>query len=114
MQFYLLLKNYFETKKIKEECNENVITILFFYSNNPEYVGLSENEGIVLGFIKKKYGNDKIKVYSLDIDLDLQSISYLKERYNITRIPSLVIENEVYGYLEKEELEEIIKKKLSI
>ena len=105
----LLLKHYFAIEKIKKQCNENIITILFFYSNSPLYEGLSENEGIILGFIKKKYGSDKIKVYALDVDLNLQTVNYLKKEFNITKIPSLVINNAVFGYLEKNELEEIVK-----
>lgn len=104
----LLLKHFFAMEKLKSECKENIITVLFFYSNSEPYQGLSENEGIILGFIKNKYDSERIKIYALDVDLNLQSVEYLKEKYNITSIPSLVINDEVFGYLEKDELENVI------
>jgi len=103
----LLIKHYLLTREIKN-C-EKIVIILFLYSNKPEYISLSENEGIILGYIKKKYGNEKIKVYSLDVELGLKNVENIIEKYNIKKYPSLIINDEVYSYLDKDKLENIIK-----
>jgi len=107
----LLIKHYLLMKEM-EDC-EKLVIILFFYSNRPEFIGLSENEGIILGHIREKYGVDKVKVYALDVDLGLRTVESIKEQYNITSYPSLIINDKTYGYLNKEELEKIVKELLT-
>jgi hypothetical protein len=103
----LLLKHFFAIEEIKKQCNKSIVTILFFYSNAPEFIDLSENQAIIIGYARKKY-EDRIKVYALDTNLGLQVVDYLREKYNITSMPSLVINDRVYGYLEKDQLVEVI------
>ncbi|MEM2479013.1 MAG: hypothetical protein QXJ92_02370 [Candidatus Pacearchaeota archaeon] len=104
----LMLKHYLAIEEQKEKCNEDYVTILFFYSNKKDEIGLSENEAIILSYIKKKFEN--VMIYALDLNLDLQIINQLKHRYNITKAPALVINGLVYGYLSKDELENEVKK----
>lgn len=102
----LMIQHYILIKKQIEECNNNYILILFFYSNKPEFVEESKKQGYVLEYLAKKYGYDKIKIYSLDADLKLGVIDALKENYNITTTPTTIINDKVYvGFHPAEDFE---------
>ena len=102
----LQIQHYLSIKKRVEKCNEEYIIILFFYSNKPEYIGDSEKQGYVLGYFSDKYGYDKIKVYSIDGDLDLGIVNILKEMYGIETFPSSVVNDKLYvGFHPKEDFE---------
>lgn len=111
-KYYSLLqiRHYLYMQKRKEKCNENYTLILFFYSNRPENIELSEKQGYVLDYLKDKYTLDKVKIYSLDYDLDLGVIKSLIKMHGITETPSLVIDESLYlGFHDKEELEQYYK-----
>lgn len=102
----LMIRHYLLIKQRNEKCNEDYTTILFFYSNQNQYIQESEKQGYVLGYFGDKYGYEKLKVYSIDSDLDLGVIKMLKEEYNISSYPTTVINENVFvGYKDKEELE---------
>ena len=102
----LLIKHYLLIKDRISKCNENYVTILFFYSNKPENVDASERQGYIFGFLANKYSYDKVKVYSIDGDLDLGTIKALKNLYNVTVYPTTVINDQVLvGFHSKEEFE---------
>lgn len=104
----LMIQHYILIKKRVEKCNEDYIIILFFYSNKPEYVEDSKKQGYVLTYFAKKFGYDKVKVYSLDADLKLGVINSLREIYNITVAPTTVVNDKVYvGYHSKEDFEHL-------
>ncbi|MEM2956332.1 MAG: hypothetical protein QW041_02045 [Candidatus Pacearchaeota archaeon] len=104
----LELRHYFALKNMIEKCNYNYTLILFFYSNSPENIKISEEQGFVLDYLKKKFGN--VKIYSFDSDLDLDIIKLMKEMYGLTIIPSIVINDKVYaGFHSKEELEKLLE-----
>ncbi len=102
----LLIRHYLLIKERAEKCNEKYVTILFFYSNKQDFIDASERQGYLLGYFANKYGYDKVKVYSLDGDIDLGTIGALKEVYNVTYFPTTVIGDKVFiGFHDKEELE---------
>jgi len=104
----LEVRHYLEMKKMIEECNYNYTLVLFFYSNSQENEGISEEQGFVLDYLRKKFGN--VKVYSFDADLDIGIIETLKKVNDITVIPSTIIEGKVYaGFHDKEELEKVLE-----
>jgi hypothetical protein len=106
----LLIQHYILIKKRIERCNESYIVILFFYSNKPEFVEESKKQGYVLDYLAKKYGYEKVKVYAIDADLNLNTVKALKEIYNITRTPTTIINNIPYvGFHDKDELEKVFK-----
>ena len=109
-KYYSLLeiRHYLFMQARKEKCDENYSLILFFYSNKPENIDLSEKQGFVLDYLKDEYTIARVKVYSLDYDLDLGVIKSMIQVYNITATPSLVIDDSVYlGFHDKEELEKL-------
>jgi len=100
IQHYLLIK-----KRI-EKCNENYFIILFFYSNKPEYIRESEKQGYVLTYLADKYGYNRVKVYSIDEELDMGVVKALKEIYGIKTFPSTLLNEKLYvGFHDLEELE---------
>lgn len=104
----LIIKHYFAIKEQNEKCNQSYITILFFYSNKKHEIGLSENQGVIIDHIRKKFENKPIMVYAIDANLDLKIIDLLKDKYNITKVPAVVINDVTYGYLDKNSFEKII------
>jgi hypothetical protein len=102
----LLVKHYLMIKERIEKCNENYTIILFFYSNKPGSIDASEKQGYVLGYFSNKYGYERLKVYSIDADLDLGTVKALKSYYNITVLPTTIVNDKVFvGFHSKEELE---------
>lgn len=90
-------------KKIKETCEPDHVSILYFYSNE-ECVDCGP-QGTILIYLKEKL-KDKLLVFSLDADfIDEPMINLLKQTYNITRVPSIVIEDRLFNeLLSKDEL----------
>ena len=76
--------------EIVKFCNEDYLSILLFYSNSEEFKDASESMGYILGAFKNE-DKSKIMIYSLDVDLDSEAIRLAKEMYNISRVPSVVI-----------------------
>jgi hypothetical protein len=77
----------------KKNCNSSVNTVLYFYAikNCSE----CQAQGFVLSFLKEKYP-EKIMTFALDKDEDLYSLNLLKSIYNVTKAPTLIINNEKY------------------
>ena len=100
-KFYTLIQlEHFEfVKTINKKCNKNINTILFFYSNNEEQRGQSENIGRQLSVIFQQ-NQDNLIIYSFDTNLDSEIINLLKEKYDVsTPIKIIVNENESFTTL---------------
>jgi len=109
----LELKHFNIIKQIKKQCNEDYITILFFYSNNEPLNEESERMGFILRTFKDKM-SDKIMIYSFDYNLNSELIINLKENYNITSAPIAVINEQDKIYVKNiEDLTPYLKPKLS-
>ena len=91
----LLVQHYLLIQERMLYCNESYKTVLFFYSNKDQYVDESVKQGYVLDFLGSKYGYDKVKVYSIDSDLGLGTVSALESLYNVTVYPTTVIDGHV-------------------
>lgn len=84
-------------KKLNENCNGNFITLLFFYSNEGGLEDRSNSMAFILGPFKNK-NPEKIMIYSFDYNLKYQIISDLKDYYNISDVPVVIVneKNKVY------------------
>lgn len=99
-----ILNNY-----LKEKCNINTTIILYFYS-----IPCSDclEQGFVLDELRENIFKDKMKVFVLDVNTDEPMIDVLKKTYNITKTPSIVINEKTYsGFINKDELTLLIQKK---
>ena len=92
-------------EKIKENCEPEHVSVLYFYSN--EDCLECGAQGTILTYLKEKL-KDKLLIFSLDADfIDEPMVNLLKQTYNITKIPSLVIKENVHDRLvSKDELVE--------
>jgi len=100
------IKHYLLIKERKEKCKTDDVIILFFYSNSDENIKESEKQGYVLSYFAEKYGREKIKVYSLDGDLDLEIIRDLKKIEDIFIFPTTIVNGKQYiGFHPREDFE---------
>jgi len=90
-KFYTLIElEHFEfVKYLNERCNSRLNTIFFFYSNNAPQQKDAEDAGKILGIVASK--NEDLIIYSFDVNLDSELIASLKNKYNVTATPSIVI-----------------------
>ncbi|OGI92158.1 hypothetical protein A2933_00120 [Candidatus Nomurabacteria bacterium RIFCSPLOWO2_01_FULL_46_18] len=106
-RYYSLLeiKDYLLAKKISERCRVKSAFILYFYTTL-EKCKECEREGLVLTALRDKY--PELRVYSFDYSTDLSAVQSMLNIFKIedTKLPALVIEDEVLtGFHSLEELE---------
>ncbi|MBU4308169.1 MAG: hypothetical protein KJ566_00030, partial [Nanoarchaeota archaeon] len=97
-KFYTLVElEHFEfINMLNSNCNSNIQTILFFYSNAEEDLEKSEETGKILNSVFKK--NSNLIIYSFDLNLDSKLIEKLKQRYKIEKSPSLIINENIFVF----------------
>jgi hypothetical protein len=90
-KFYSLVElEHFEfINQINKECEKNIPTILFFYSNLDKDLEKGEDAGRILGVISER--NKDLIIYSFDINLDSDLVKKLLEKYNIKKSPTIII-----------------------
>lgn len=95
--------------ELNKKCNSNFLPILFFYSNKKSLIDKSQKVSFILSSFRQSHLG-KVLVYSFDYDLNSSTITELKQKYNVTIVPSIVIGktwtmltieniNELYIYL---------------
>jgi|SRR3989344_1983603 len=91
----------------KEICDIDTISLLYFYSNNDCEDCVSQ--GLILTYLKDKFKRNLL-IFSLDSDfIEEPMLRIIKEDYNITKVPTIIIGNEKFeGLTKKEELEKVI------
>ncbi len=103
-EYYHLLeiRHYLFMKNAKEKCNKDYDLVLYFYSNAGDCDDCQE-QGYVLSYVNKKY--PVFNIYSFDVNIDNPAIKALKQVYNITKTPTIVIDDVVYaGFQNRETL----------
>ena len=109
--FLLEIRHYLLLKEAKEKCGSDYDLVLYFYSNDEEQCKDCDNQGYILGYLQKKIGYDKIKVYSFDVRSDSPSVQTLRDIHDIRQVPSIAVNEETYeGFLTLEEIERILEK----
>ncbi len=113
-KYYTILqvKDFLFYKKVAKQCDTDIVLNLFFYSNDPKKCEKCEDQGFVLTYLRAKYPN--VRTYSFDVDLNLSVVDHLKELYGVTKVPSVVFDEDVYsGFVDNDRAEEIIKRKIN-
>lgn len=110
-KYYSLLqiKDYLLMKKIGERCGYKYAFVLYFYTTL-ENCSECEKQGLVLSKLRDTYPD--LRVYSFDFSTDLSAVKAMLDIYKIedTKLPALVIEDEVLtGFNSIEELDIKIK-----
>ena len=95
-KYYSLLeiKDYLLTKKISARCNTKSAFILYFYTT-AENCSECEKQGLALSALRDKY--PELRVYSFDYSIDLSAVKAMLQIYKIedTKLPALVIDEDV-------------------
>jgi thiol-disulfide isomerase/thioredoxin len=96
-------------KKAKEQCDMNIVSILYFFSTN--YCPSCPDQGVILTYFKKIFG-DNLLVFPIDIDLAGKelAIRLMEANYNINETPSIVVEDTAFkgNVVQKDDLYSII------
>ena len=82
--------------KIKDKCNSDYHTVVYFYQYNEPAIEQKARQRFLsnmLSEIKEKYG-EKIMLIPISADNDIPSINLLVEKYNITELPTILVDEE--------------------
>jgi hypothetical protein len=102
------LRYWLFSKKLQEVCGEDTVNILYFFSLDS--CTICPNQGTILSYFKTKL-QDKLLVFPVNVDLekDEQFIKILKLQYNVTQLPTVIINGEKYeGVISRNELAQIL------
>ncbi|MEK6932365.1 MAG: thioredoxin family protein [Nanoarchaeota archaeon] len=101
------LRYWLFSKNVNDICDDDKVSILYFYSNND--CGACRTQGFVLENLKSEFGK-KLLVFSLDSEFQLEPmLNIIKDKYNITATPTLVINEKKYvGLKNSDELFNLI------
>lgn len=107
----LVIQNLIEVRQMEQRCGDNRVNIVYMYTK--DNCDRCDDQGTILTYYRRNYQDD-VLVHPLDTDLEMKSIEFMENFYNITEYPSLIIEGEVYqGFQNKEELGAIVDQKLN-
>jgi hypothetical protein len=83
--------------KIKEECISDFHTVVYFYQYNDPSIEQKAKQiffSNLLSELKNKFGNE-IMLIPLSADNDIPSINLMIQKYNITELPVILIDEQV-------------------
>ena len=103
-------------KEIKDNCHEDFSIILFFYTNKANdpkgSVGGSDDQGIILDNIVSVHNyqgqGKKVYVFAFDINSKNPATRALVSKYDVEKVPTLMINGDKYGYLVQSQIEELV------
>ncbi len=104
MQYFELeTRDYLISKKMINDCNLNQSIILYFYSNKD--CALCKDQGFELDKLKKEINTDEqtnVRTYTFDGSYNESAvIKALKNEFNISTYPTLIINGEKYEGLRR-------------
>jgi hypothetical protein len=106
----LRMMMWLESINLKERCG-NFHAIVYFFDYEPQKVGLSAEQNFFSGLLTDLKNRHPAEILLIPIasNLDTSSIELAMEDYNITRVPSILIDEKkiVDGVITLEELENI-------
>jgi hypothetical protein len=92
---------------VKEKCGKDIVPVLYFYSKECERC---IEQGDVLDKLRSE--DKRLAVFTIDINLNESIITVIKNTYNITEAPSLVVEKNtsLKGFTSEEQLKQAISR----
>lgn len=101
----VLLGYWLLADKFKGACDSDISTVVYFYAKECDTCG---DQSFVLTYLKRRY-EERLLVFALDTNLDEPGIRTIKEYYNVTVYPTLVMDGKVLeGFQTTEKLESVI------
>lgn len=83
--------------KIKQKCKSDYVNIVYFYQYKEPSLDQETKQNSfskVLEEVKEKRGNEVILI-PIAADLDIKSLNVLKARYNISKLPAILIDEKI-------------------
>jgi len=102
----LQLQFWLNSIELKESCNANYSSIVYFYSFFNENIKIDQKiQSTILLDLKGECG-DKLILIPLPFDLDVSTIEFIKSNYKINSTPSILINEQIVleGVQNKEEI----------
>jgi len=100
------LRYWLLAQKSKEVCNSDLVSILYFYTQD---CGVCKDQGFILSQLKNIF-EDNLLIFPMDASITEEpTIDILRRKYKIYHFPSLVIEGKTFeGFLSKNEILSLI------
>lgn len=98
------LKAWLLSLSVKDKCGEDINPILYFYSRDcPDCI----EQGSVLDEFRE---SGDAMVYTIDLNLDSEAVSMVRDAYGIERAPALVVNDRAYqGLVSGNQLSTLLK-----
>ena len=102
------LRYWLLAKRTKELCGSDIVSILYFFSDDEECPNCNQ-QAFVLTYLKKLF-KENLLIFSFDSKFEKEPmINLLKKSYDIARYPTLIIEDKKYeNFNDKEDILTII------
>lgn len=102
------LKYWLLSRQTREQCNEDVVRVLYFFSTDEQCPECGE-QAFVLDYLKKIYG-EKLLIFSIDGTFESEPmVQILKQQYRIENYPTLIVEyQKLEGFSSREDLQPIL------
>jgi len=93
--------------EVNKECPENYPMVLYFYSNNEDICPSCGMQGLALTALKKDI--PETMIYSFNMDSNSKVVGTLKQMYNISTVPTLIInDDKSEGFKTRKQVEDIL------
>lgn len=100
----LSIRTWLLSLDVKKGCSKDLIPSLYFYSKDCD---TCINQSYVLDNLKEEVPN--FSAFIVDFNLDEPIIKIIKKVYNVTEVPSFIINDKLYsGYQSLEKMKKII------
>ncbi len=96
------LRYWFLARETKKTCEQDVITILYFYSDE-EICADCRTQGAILTNLKDVFKN-KVLIFALDANFnDEPMVPIITESFNVKKTPTTIVENQKFeGFTEQD------------
>ncbi len=97
------IKLWMLTRKMKDMCDTNVSTILYFFDTASD---VSKQQGYVLDSLTNQYGSSRVLVVPLDYNYNIGIIRILRTQFNVTSTPTVIVDekNKLEGLTSKADI----------
>ena len=88
------------TRETRKACGKDSVDVLFFYQDD-ENCQKCSTQGYILTSLKDTF-KDKLLIFSLDASSEEPMVSIIKNVYNVTSTPSVVVDGQVIDHFTEE------------
>jgi hypothetical protein len=100
----LEIQHYLFTMRSRDYCTVQDIPILYFYSQDCE---VCAQQGNILTSIRESH--PYVRVYSFDVGLSNPALDLLKQKFDISSTPKVVVINQTYGFSSESDLANLVE-----